>query len=157
MDLFPYLNVLVVDDDPLFCLLTDETLRTLGFRTIYTACSSAAGARILDHHSPALVLVDVDRLRQDFWSALADGSHRETLVIATSFDREDRNRRSGRQPDAFLAKPYSKSQLFRTISHLLAGRAGRRCRIVPLKRMDQAGRLGPDPALGRKDRGDSSA
>ncbi len=78
MNIFPYIDVLVLDDDHLFCVWTEETLRLLGFQDVYTACSSAAGACILDHHKPAIVLVNVDRHRSDIWSSLGQTRHRGT-------------------------------------------------------------------------------
>lgn len=137
MNIFPYIDVLVLDDDHLFCVWAEETLRLLGFVDVYTACSSAAGACILDHHKPAIVVVNVDRQRPEVWNTLAQTRHRGTLVIATSFAREDRSRNHGRTADAFLIKPYSKTQLLRTISGLLTGSAGRRGRIVPLSPGDR--------------------
>ncbi len=151
MNIFPYIDVLVLDDDHLFCVWTEETLRLLGFENVYTACSSAAGACILDHNKPAIVVVNVDRHRPEVWNALAQTRHRGTLVIATSFAREDRYRKHGRDADAFLIKPYSKGQLLRTISGLLTGSAGRRGRIVPFGRSDRQSSAVPEPAFGRSE------
>lgn len=149
MNIFPYIDVLVLDDDHLFCVWTEETLRLLGFENVYTACSSAAGSCILDHHKPEIVLVNVDRHRSDIWSSLGQTRHRGTLVIGTSFAREDRFRKHGRDADAFLVKPYSKSQLLRTITGLLTGSAGRRGRIVPFGPPDRQISAAPEKALGR--------
>ena len=151
MDIFRYLGVLVLDGDPLFCVLTEETLRLLGFRDIYTACRSAAGARIVEHHLPAIVLIDDDEDWEDVWTTLADPRHRSTVVVATSFDRGPRIRIDAirRGADAFLAKPYSKAQLLRTLSYLLTGEAGRRCKIVPLRVYEQQASRGMAPAFSR--------
>lgn len=150
MDIFRHMSVLVLDDDHLCCVLTQETLRLIGFVNVYTACSSVAGTRILDHHRPELVLMDVDRYRSEIWSALAQGPHRSTLVIATSFNSNDRYCAKGCSADAFLAKPYSKSRLLQTITRLLTSTAGRRCKVVPLVRPGRPHGTQPEPLSGAK-------
>lgn len=50
--------VLVVDDDPMICLLAEETLRQAGFR-VHPVGSCRACLEALDHLSPAVVLLDL--------------------------------------------------------------------------------------------------
>ncbi len=78
-------------------------------------------------------------------------------MIATSFDRENRVRIDSRSqgPDAFLSKPYSKSQLLHAISRLLTGSAGRRCKIVPFGGHERQANKASGQAFDRKDRSDS--
>ena len=132
MDIFKYLDVIVLDGDYLFCVLTEETLRLIGFDNVYTACHPAAGRHMLERYTPAIIIADVDDDRLDLWAILGDGQHRNGLVVATSFDRGARVRIDAirRGADAFLPKPFSKSQLLATLSRLLTSAAGRRGKIV---------------------------
>ena len=132
MDIFKYLEVIVLDNDHMFSVLTEETLRLIGFDRIYTACHPVAGRHLLERYTPAIIIADIDDDRVDLWAVLAESRHRNGLVIATSFDHGARIRIDAirRGADAFLPKPFSKSQLLATLSRLLTSAAARRCKIV---------------------------
>ncbi|MFP4311235.1 MAG: putative bifunctional diguanylate cyclase/phosphodiesterase [Nitriliruptoraceae bacterium] len=51
-------RVLVIDDDPIICLLATEALQHAGFE-VATAGTAEEGARLLDDHGADLVLLDV--------------------------------------------------------------------------------------------------
>ena len=105
-------NVLVVDDEPTFCVVMGDILRALGCEVRF-AQSAAAALRSLESGHPDVILTDVMMPDVDGLSLLRRlraepaWSHIPAIVVSAKATQEDEEaaRRAG--ADGWLPKPFS--------------------------------------------------
>jgi CheY-like chemotaxis protein len=114
----PIPTVLLVEDEPLVAMLTEENLRDLGFEPIWVA-TAAEALHALEHQGllPALAIVDVGLpdMRGDDLVGLIRRLHPDLgIILASGYDEADlRARFAGEPRISVLAKPYGSSDLER--------------------------------------------
>jgi CheY-like chemotaxis protein len=108
--------VLVVDDEPAFCTVVCEILRTYGF-TAYPALNARQAITLLGELTPDLILTDVMMPDVDGLSMIRRlRSHPElseipTIVLSAKSEPEDLHAAFEAGADACLPKPFSAQEL----------------------------------------------
>lgn len=108
--------VLVVDDEPAFCTVVCEILRTYGF-TAYPALNARQAIALLGDLTPDLILTDVMMPDVDGLSMIRRlRSHPElseipTIVLSAKSEPEDLHAAFEAGADACLPKPFTAQEL----------------------------------------------
>jgi len=117
-------EILVVDDDPIFCSIMNELLRRHGYR-VQVAFSVADAMELLRSSKPDLILTDVmmpevdgltlvRALRSDpGWDQIP------TVVVSARVMEMDRQAAAAAGADGFLPKPFSFQNLHAMINGYL--------------------------------------
>ena len=121
-------NILIVDDYEDNRELLRLMLEGAGYR-VREAGDGTAGLQMAWAEAPDLVLVDLSMPGLDGWQVLnelrADERTRHIPCAAvTAFDDGERDRAIARGFDAYLLKPYRRTELLETVERLLERRAG---------------------------------
>ncbi len=109
-------TVLVVDDEPAFCTVVCEILRTYGF-TPYPALNARQAIALLGDMTPDIILTDVMMPDVDGLSMIRRlRSHPElsaipTIVLSAKSEPEDLNAAFEAGADACLPKPFTAQEL----------------------------------------------
>lgn len=118
------LRVLVVDDEPSFCLAISEILNLAGYEV--SQAESVLGAiNILNLQLPDLILTDImmpDRDGLSFLRLLRDDpewSQIPAIAVTAKAMPEDRQAALDAGADGYLSKPFSAGELKRTIAEFL--------------------------------------
>jgi two-component system cell cycle response regulator DivK len=117
-------DILIVDDYDDNRELLRLLLEGAG-HSVREAGSGQAGLQMALEEAPALVLVDLSMPGLDGWGVLralrADERTRHIPCAAvTAFDDGERDRALAQGFDAYLPKPYHRTELLETVGHLLA-------------------------------------
>ena len=111
-------RVLVVDDDPMICLLLGEMLRQMGHGVCGSASSEPAALALAANHRPDLLIVDA-------WLGAESGLDTVTKILAAGFvphvfTSGDLQKLRNLRPDAMvLEKPFKEPALARAIHQAL--------------------------------------
>jgi CheY-like chemotaxis protein len=111
-------TVLLVEDEPLVAMLTEENLRDLGFEPFWVA-TAAEALHALEHQGlrPALAIIDVGLpdMRGDNLAELIRRLRPDLgIILASGYDEADlRARFAGEPRISVLAKPYGGGDLER--------------------------------------------
>jgi DNA-binding response OmpR family regulator len=118
-------RVLVVDDDPALRVMLAEFLRRKDFQVLL-AEDGVKAQRVMNLHSPALILLDLMMPKMNGWDFLAwlrdENLLPGTKVIAISaFENsaEDIQRLIGAGASLFLRKPFDLPDLFTLIRRVM--------------------------------------
>jgi len=121
---FPELQVLVIDDDPVYRGYLRDMLEKLGL-TVFTANSGAEGVRLARHRDLDIILTDMNMPGLDGAAVTRylrrDGRHANTPIIAVTANVQanvhETLHRAG--VDALLCKPISRSELINTLERFI--------------------------------------
>lgn len=117
-------SILVVDDEPAFCVVLSEILRSFGF-VVHQAYNAKQALELLDSTTPDLILTDVmmpdidglsfvRRLRSEpIWSSIP------TIVVSAKAEPKDIEATREAGADGCLVKPFSAQELRQTIHTFL--------------------------------------
>lgn len=128
---FSYMNVLIVDDDPVSALLASEYLQTFGFKVEVVGDGNSALAR-MESALPDLVICDrcmpelsgvefleIIRQRGPEWQAVG-------FVFLTALtDRRDRYAMIPLRPDGYICKPIKYAEFDTELTAILNKRRER--------------------------------
>ena len=117
-------SILVVDDEPAFCSVISELLRSFGY-DVRHAFNVDQAMQHIDHAPPDLILTDVmmpgvdgltfvRRLRQEPGLAAIP-----TIVVSAKAERNDVQATKDAGADACLIKPFSATELRQTITQFV--------------------------------------
>ncbi len=119
-------TVLLVDDDPVLCSIVKVTLRNLGC-TVFVASGGSEALELFELHQESIdcLLTDLSMPDMDGWETLAALRKIKPnlpAILSSGYDeahvmKGDHNE----QPQAFLHKPYRKSDLKNVLGRFLRG------------------------------------
>jgi len=118
------LTVLVVDDDPTFCVIMCEILKMYNAR-VFTAYSAEEAIAVLEATAPDLILTDVMMPEVDGLTFVrrirAEQPYARVPVIVVSAGVSSREQAAALQAgaDSFLPKPFSLKDLREAVGTLL--------------------------------------
>src|SRR3972149_1561312 len=121
------MRILVIDDDEVFCRLIVEILEDIGLEAVCKA-NGLEAVEVLNHDPCDLCIVDVrmpDVLGTDLAAAIKKDHPNIKMILASAFADpalRDYDRRKG---ILLLSKPFTKLQLFETVSIALGESVGR--------------------------------
>jgi CheY-like chemotaxis protein len=116
-------SVLVVDDEPQVVWMLRFSLEAEGFQTLSARNGVAALAEIREHH-PELMLLDVMMPVMDGYTVLEElrsmpaADRPKVVVLSARASLRDKAKAIELGADAFLAKPFSRDDLLRTLRDL---------------------------------------
>ena len=117
-------QILVVDDAADNCLLVRRLLGPAGFHVV-SCDNGAAGVQAAKRERFALVLMDIQMPIMDGFEALkamrSNGLFMPIVAMTAHAMKEDRERFLEAGFDSYVMKPTSRSELLKTIYHLLEG------------------------------------
>ena len=71
----PYLKVMVIDGDPLFCLLTEERLRLIGFENICVITHRDVALWRLEKYDADIIIIELHRDYSVIWDKLNEDQY----------------------------------------------------------------------------------
>ncbi|MBX2875318.1 MAG: response regulator transcription factor [Saprospiraceae bacterium] len=111
-------NILIVDDDPLFATETGIMLQDLGYSKVKTIRSADAKLNLIESHTPDLILFSLysatkaaDLVR----AARLKEAFIPTIFLAEQNDQESFDQARSLEPYGFLFRPFDKLNLQSTI------------------------------------------
>jgi DNA-binding response OmpR family regulator len=114
-------KILVIEDEGEMCLLLNLILDGQGLAVDHVKTLSAA-KQFLEKESPSLILLDnrlPDGLGVDFISYIKKSRPDVKIIMISGVDPEAADAALEIGADRFLAKPFTKKQLYESIQHLL--------------------------------------
>lgn len=138
LNLFPYLEVLAIDEFPGSLRRLEANLAMVGLIQVEKAEGALMAAQMLSRRSYHIVFVALEMWEIDGLEFLGflsrDPKLQTTLRVAVSDDGSVRRKASAIRSgaDAFLCRPVSSERLKRTLTNLLNSPAAKRGTIVPL-------------------------
>ena len=115
-------KILIVDDEPEILLIIKETLNKEGYRDVFTAKNCREAMEIINNHSIALCVLDINLPDGNGRSLLSDirkVSDAAVIFLTASGDTDDRILGLGLGADDYMAKPFSPKELFLRITSVL--------------------------------------
>lgn len=111
-------NILIVDDDPLFATETGILLQDLGYSKVKTIRSADAKLNLIESHTPDLILFSLSSANRaaDLAQATKLQEARIPMVfLAEQHDQESFEQAKWLEPYGFLFRPFDKLNLHSTI------------------------------------------
>lgn len=127
----PRSTILIVDDDPLICATTAETLHSAGYRVVAAADGAEAWEKI-PTVAPDLILSDVRMPKCDGFELLRRVRRdplldtKPFIIVSAKGDTSDYRMGMSLGADDYVTKPYQADDLLRTIEVRLAREARQR-------------------------------
>ncbi len=122
LDDVPLRPVLLVEDDALVAMVTEETLRMLGFEPTTVGSAAEALAVFAQGLAPPVAVLDVglpDMKGNVLAHKLLEISPSLRIVLASGYDRAELSQGFADAPGVrILSKPYSESQLRQVLQEL---------------------------------------
>ncbi len=120
----PKVNVLIVEDDPLFAVEAEMIVEELGYTLAQTVDNSEAALEILTDHLPDLILMDISIKGPmngiELAHVIKDNGRDVPIIFLTAFaDKQVYNEAKLAMPYAFIIKPFDKLTLQSTIESVL--------------------------------------
>lgn len=118
-------NVLVVDDDPAFCVIMRELLKVHSYH-VCTAESAQQALQLLQEKDIDLILTDIMMPEQDGLTLIRYLRQNPSfaglplIVVSALVLRKDREAAAMAGADAFIPKPFSFHELHQTIRTIMA-------------------------------------
>jgi DNA-binding NtrC family response regulator len=121
------MDVLVIDDDEIFCRLLAEILDDWGARTSWTT-DGLLGYEMVSKHPYDLCIIDV-RMPLILGTELADAMRESfpqlKIILASAFADESLQNDAARKGIFFLSKPFTADRLLCTMKQALGESASR--------------------------------
>ena len=138
LNIFPYLDVLAIDEFPASLRLLEGRLAMAGFAQVEGAKGALMAAQKLSKRSYHIAFVALEMWEIDGLEFLdymrQESKLQSTLRVAVSDDGSVRRRTSAIKAgaDAFLSRPFSPELIRNTLTNLLSSPVARRGLVIPL-------------------------
>ncbi|MFN3999954.1 response regulator transcription factor [Algoriphagus sp.] len=117
-------RILIIEDEPLIAEDIADLCQLNGYKVCGTAYSASMGLKMINTHSPSLVLLDInlqDRIDGLEIANFLKDKYEIPFIFLTSYsDRETLAQVKKTSPLGYIVKPFNKEQLFSTIELALA-------------------------------------
>src|SRR5688572_32615002 len=110
-------RILIVDDEPRYLRLLEANLRTEGYEVV-TAQDGGQAVDVFSSQPIDLVLMDVMMPKLDGFGAtqrIREFSNVPIIILTAKGDEKDHVRRLDMGADAYLVKPFSATELDRSV------------------------------------------